>query len=40
METVDAFRSEGIALDGWLTRTVDKVLFRGRTRELDVGDGS
>ncbi len=40
METVDAFRSEGIALDGWLTRTVDKVLFRGRTRELDVGDRS
>jgi hypothetical protein len=40
METVDAFRSEGITLDAWLARTVDKVLFRSRTRELDVGDGS
>ncbi len=38
METVDAFRSEGIAVDGWLTKTVDKVLFRGRVRDLDVGD--
>jgi hypothetical protein len=41
METVDALRSQGIALDGWTERVVDRVLFRKQTREVTVeGDES
>jgi hypothetical protein len=35
-EAVDALRSEGILLDQWSARVVDRVLFRRRPRELDV----
>jgi hypothetical protein len=36
-EAVDALRSEGIAIDGWVARVVDKVMFRRQPRELEVG---
>jgi hypothetical protein len=39
-EAVDALRSEGITLDGWVARVVDKALFRRGTRELEVGGAS
>ena len=34
-EAVDAVRSQGIALDGWVARVVDKVLFRKEPRDVD-----
>jgi hypothetical protein len=40
METVDAVRSQGIALDEWTSRVVDKVLFRKQPRDVEVGDGA
>ena len=39
-EAVDAIRSEGIALDGWVSRVVDKVLLRKEPRDVVIGDGS
>jgi hypothetical protein len=33
-ETVDALRSQGIALDDFASRLVDRVLFRGRSRDV------
>jgi hypothetical protein len=38
METVDALRSQGIALDEFVARIVDRVLFRGRARDVVIGD--
>ncbi len=38
-EAVDALRSEGISLDEWTSRVVDKVMFRRKARDLEV-DGS
>jgi hypothetical protein len=40
METVDALRSQGIALDDFASRLVDRVLFRGREREVTFGEAS
>jgi hypothetical protein len=37
-EAVDAVRVRGIDVDGALERFVDRVLFRGRARDVDVGD--
>jgi hypothetical protein len=34
VETVDALRSQGISLDAWTARVVDKVLFRRQPREV------
>ena len=31
---------EGIALDGWLAKTVDKLLFRKEPRDVAIGDAS
>ena len=39
-EAVDAIRVRGIDLDGALERLVDRVLFRGRERDVDVGHGT
>ena len=39
-EAVDAVRSEGIAIDGWISRVVDKVLLRKEPRDVSVGDAS
>ena len=36
-EAVDASRSEGISLDVWTSRVVDKVMFRRKPRDLEVG---
>jgi cobalamin-dependent methionine synthase I len=36
-EAVDALRSEGIALDGWAARIVDKVLLRRNSRNVELG---
>ncbi|MFI5053262.1 MAG: hypothetical protein ACHQDE_02780 [Acidimicrobiia bacterium] len=36
-EAVDAVRVRGIDLDGLLERLVDRVLFKGRERDVDVG---
>jgi hypothetical protein len=38
METVDALRSQGIALDQFAARLVDRVLFRVRARDVAIGD--
>lgn len=40
METVDAVRSQGIALDQWTSRVVDKVLFRKQPRNVEFEHGS
>jgi hypothetical protein len=40
METVDALRTQGIALDEFASRLVDKLLFRGRTRDVTIGDAT
>jgi hypothetical protein len=37
-EAVDSVRVRGIDLDGALERLVDRVLFRGRSRDVDVGE--
>jgi hypothetical protein len=37
-EAVDALRSEGISLDGWVTRVVDKVLFRSEPRDVELDE--
>ena len=37
-ETVDAVRSQGIALDDFASRLVDRVLFRGRSRDVSFVD--
>jgi hypothetical protein len=39
-ETIDALRSQGIALDDFASRVVDRVLFRGRSRDVTIGNGS
>jgi hypothetical protein len=39
-EAVDAVRSEGIAIDGWVARVVDKVLLRKEPRDVAIGDAS
>jgi hypothetical protein len=39
METVDAARTQGIALDQWTARVVDRVLFRKAPRDTSLGDG-
>ena len=39
-ETIDALRSQGIALDDFASRIVDRVLFRGRSRDVTIGNGS
>jgi hypothetical protein len=36
-ETFDALRSQGIALDDFASRLVDRVLFRGRSRDVSFG---
>ncbi len=36
METVDAVRSQGIALDEWTSRVVDKLLFRKQSRDAAI----
>ena len=36
-EAVDALREQGMALDTFAARVVDRVLFRKRPRTLDVG---
>jgi hypothetical protein len=38
METVDAVRSQGIALDAWTARVVDRVLLRKRSRDTGFGE--
>jgi hypothetical protein len=35
-EAIDALRSEGIVLDQWSARVVDRMLLRRRPRQLDV----
>ena len=40
METVDAYRSEAIEIDGWAPGVVDKVLRRKGPRYVAIGDGS
>jgi hypothetical protein len=40
VETVDALRSQGIALDAWTSRVVDKMLFRKQPREVEFEPGS
>ena len=40
METVDAVRSQGISLDQWTSRVVDKVLFRKQPRNVELEHGS
>jgi hypothetical protein len=40
METVDALRSQGIALDAWTSRLVDKMLFRKQPRQVEFERGS
>jgi hypothetical protein len=35
-EAVDALRSEGIVLDQWSARVVDRILFRRQPRQLDM----
>jgi len=37
METVDAVRSQGIALDQFTARIVDRILFRKGHREVAIG---
>lgn len=39
-EAVDALRSQGIALDDFASRLVDRVLFRGRPRDVTIGEQS
>jgi hypothetical protein len=39
-EAVDAVRSEGIAIDGWVSRVVDRVLLRKEPRDVAIGDVS
>jgi hypothetical protein len=39
METVDALRSQGIALDAWTSRVIDKMLFRRQPREVELERG-
>ena len=39
-EAVDAVRSEGIAIDGWMSRVVDKVMQRKEPRDVVIGDAS
>ena len=39
-ETVDAQRTQGIALDAFASRLVDRILFRGRDRDVVIGDAS
>jgi hypothetical protein len=36
VETVDAVRSQGIAIDEWAARVVDKVLLRKRARDVGI----
>lgn len=36
METVDAVRSQGIAVDEWAARVVDKVMLRKRGRDVRI----
>jgi hypothetical protein len=36
-ETVDALRTQGIALDDVASKIVDRLLFRGRTRDVTIG---
>jgi len=38
METVDAARTQGIALDAWAARVVDRVLLRKQPRDTRFGD--
>ena len=40
METVDAVRSQGISLDQWTSRVVDKMLFRKQPRNVELEHGS
>ena len=35
METVDAVRSQGISIDGWTARVVDRVLLRKQPRDVE-----
>jgi hypothetical protein len=37
METVDAVRSQGIGVDEWAARVVDRVLMRKRPRDTGFG---
>jgi hypothetical protein len=37
METVDAVRSQSIALDHFTGRVVDRLLFRKRPRDVEIG---
>jgi hypothetical protein len=37
METVDAARTQGIALDAWTSRVVDRVLLRKKPRDTGFG---
>jgi hypothetical protein len=39
-EAVDAVRSEAIAIDGWVSRVVDRVLLRKEPRDVAIGDAS
>jgi hypothetical protein len=39
METVDAVRTQGIALDGWASRVVDRVLLRKGPRDVAFDGG-
>jgi hypothetical protein len=39
-EAVDAVRSEGIAIDTWIARIVDKVLLRKEPRDLGMSEAS
>jgi hypothetical protein len=39
METVDAVRSQGIALDSWTARVVDRVLLRRQPRDVGFDGG-
>ena len=39
METVDAVRAQGIALDNITARLVDKVLLRKQPRDVELGSG-
>jgi hypothetical protein len=38
METVDAARSQGIAVDAWTARVVDRVLLRKQPRDTSFGE--
>jgi len=39
-EAIDALREQGMAIDAWSARVVDRVLFRKRPRQIELRAGS